>query len=357
MLYKEDWEKSKERFKALWQNEIIDRCCISVIAPKDGSIFREERIPEKYEDRKRYWTEPELIYKRNINKMENTYFGGDAIPMIWLNLGPNGHAAYFGSECKFEKNTVWFSPVINDWEKDILQYDPQNKYLLQTKEIAKYLCEQGKDKFLVSMPDNGSALDALAHLRGTENLLMDFILYPEKVKDALDKIIKVWLDTNDMFFNINKDCNNNGSCIGWLNTWAPGRHSQLECDLSVMISTELFREFVMKELTLACESIEYSLYHLDGIEQIRHLELLLSIDKLNMIQWTSVVGQPPPTEFIPVLKKIQQAGKCLLLNVKPEYVETLLTELSSEGLYIVTEAQNENDARALERLARKLTKD
>jgi hypothetical protein len=122
-----------------------------------------------------------------------------------------------------------------------------------------------------------------------------------------------------------------------------------------MISPELFREFALKELRLACKSMDYSLYHLDGVEQIRHLDLLLSIDELDMIQWTSVVGQQPAVDYIPVLKKIQEAGKCLLLNVNADYVERLLTELSSKGLYIVTETNSEDEARDLVKLVEKLT--
>ena len=37
MYYKEDWEASRKRFEALWQGETLDRCCISVTAPRPGS--------------------------------------------------------------------------------------------------------------------------------------------------------------------------------------------------------------------------------------------------------------------------------------------------------------------------------
>lgn len=30
MLYQKNWDKVKERLLAIWENEIIDRCCISV---------------------------------------------------------------------------------------------------------------------------------------------------------------------------------------------------------------------------------------------------------------------------------------------------------------------------------------
>jgi hypothetical protein len=352
MLYKEDWEFSKKRFEALWERELIDRPCISVTAPKKkAQPYPPGRTVETYEDMVQSWTDPKWILERYINGMERSYYGGDALPMIFLNFGAGGHAAYFGCPYTFKEGTVWFEEIIHDWDNDPLVFDPRNELYIKSKEAAVFLANEGKGKFFVSMPDSASASDALAHIRGSQNLLADFITEPERVKSALKLVTKVWLDTNDEFFTITQPCNDGGSCIGWLNTWAPGRHAQLQCDLSVMISSETFNEFIMPELEEACAVMDHPLYHFDGIEQIRHLDSLLSIGKLGMIQWTSVAGQPPAVQFIPELKKIQAAGKGLLLNVEARYVKTLLSELSPKGLYIVTHAESEEDARALVKLA------
>lgn len=38
MDYKENWGKSKQRIEAFWKGEILDRCCVSVFAPKKACI-------------------------------------------------------------------------------------------------------------------------------------------------------------------------------------------------------------------------------------------------------------------------------------------------------------------------------
>jgi len=347
MLYKEDWERSKQRFEALWNRELVDRCCVSVVAPKKCGSFAEEIVPENYRDRVRYWTDPEWILNRNVQRMENTYFGGDAIPMIWLNVGPCGLAADFGSEYTFAEKTTWFDAVLPDGYTKPLSFNPQSKLLNITKELATHFSKEGKGKFFVSMPDNTSAIDTMAHIRGSENVLEDFITEPDNLKAALKIVTKAWLDTNEFFYDITTQCNEGGTCVGWLNTWAPGKHAQIQCDISVMISPCTFEEFIFEELEQACKSMEYSLYHFDGIEQLRHLDILLTIKELDMIQWTSVVGQPPPTEFIPALKKIQAAGKCLLINTTPDNIKPLLSNLSPRGLYFVTGTSTEEEARDL----------
>jgi hypothetical protein len=223
--------------------------------------------------------------------------------------------------------------------------------------LAQYLAKEGKGKFFVSMSDNASAADALAYLRGTDKLLMDFLEDKENVKKTKDNVLKEWLYTEREFYDISKDCNEGGSCVGRLNTWAPDYHTHIQCDLSVMISPEIYKEFILDELRVMCDSLDHSIYHLDGIEQLRHLDMLLSLEKLDMIQWTQVEGQKSPTEYIPVLKKIQAAGKCLHLSCSGKDAVTLMTELSSKGLYIVTGAANEEDADDLLRLAGKLVKE
>ena len=90
-------------------------------------------------------------------------------------------------------------------------------------------------------------------------------------------------------------------------------------------------------------------------EQIRHLDTLLSIPKLHTIQWTQVVGQPPCTEFFPELKKIQKAGKNLLINVEPGQVEPLLQNLSSKGLCLNLYVGSPEEGEAILKQVKKLT--
>jgi hypothetical protein len=110
----------------------------------------------------------------------------------------------------------------------------------------------------------------------------------------------------------------------------------------------MYERFVLPELNDVCDFLDYSVYHFDGQEQIRHLDHLLSVKKLNAIQWTPVAGQPKTSEFIPVLQKIQKAGKNLVLTPDASEVQTLLDNLSSRGLQLVISGvKTEDEARDL----------
>ena len=133
---------------------------------------------------------------------------------------------------------------------------------------------------------------------------------------------------------------------------------QLQCDFSVMISPKMFEEFVLPELEAICGWLDYSVYHLDGQEQIAHLDYILSVKRLNAIQWTYIISQPNVSNFIPVFKKIQRAGKNLILMPHISEVEILMRNLSSRGLQlIVCGIANKAEAIEIERKVAKWTKE
>lgn len=355
MEYKNDWEQAKKRLIAFWNRELIDRCCISVMAPTSKSTAIQEVLPDSQKDKIRYWTDGEWIVKRNRKLFESTYFGGEAFPQIWLNLGAAGHAGYFkGARYKFEE-TVWFLPIISDYKTDILEFDPDGFLYRKTAELARYFVNESGGDYFISMPDTSGNLDALAHLRGNVDLLTDLLDEKDHIREALSQIQKVWVKTNEDVYGIVSAANQGGSTVGWMNTWAPGRHAQMQADISVMLSPLCFEEFILPELKEQSKWMDYSIYHFDGMEQIRHLDMLLAIPELSAIQWTNVVGQPSPVAFIPELKKIQAAGKSLVVFLEPNDVEPILENLSSRGLYLNTKAESEEAARDIIKKVEKLS--
>jgi hypothetical protein len=127
-------------------------------------------------------------------------------------------------------------------------------------------------------------------------------------------------------------------------------HYQMSCDFSAILSPAMLREFSVPELEGYMGVNEYSVYHWDGPDAVKHLDALLELPALKAIQWTPGAGQPRTSSprWLPHLKRIQAAGKCLILPcAEPDEVEALLAKLSSRGLFISTYAATEDEARAL----------
>lgn len=355
MLYKEDWLQAKKRMSAWWDGELIDRCCVSVVAEKPGRKTADpiQLKPTGEEDWFKYRTDPEEIIRRSRYFMEHSWYGGEAFPLVNLDLGAAGHAGFFkGAKYRLE-DTVWFFPSLNDPEK--LEFD-ENSYLFrQTVQLAKELAADSRGDYMISMSDCSGNADVLSHLLGSEELLPLMLEEPDVVQKAMRKVQYAYEQIHRQTYDILKDVNDGGSCVGWLRTWAPGLHAQMQSDMSVMISADMFQEFIEPELRAQCDFLEYPLYHFDGIEQIRHLDSLLSIEKLRCIQWTQVAGQPPCTEYFPELRRIQEAGKNLIIIAEPGQIRPIMENLSSKGLFLLLQAPDIETGEAMVREVASLT--
>ena len=358
MDYISDWEKRKERLSAFWQREIINRCCIAITAPKKPNNRKLNdlmKLPDNKDDKLKYWTDGEIIVERNRALMENTLYLGESYPHINLNLGASGHAGFFkGVRFQFEES-VWFFPIELDWEREKIEFD-ENSFLYTTLiKLAKYLAAESRGSFIIANPFISGDADALAHLRGSAELLMDLCGGADYIHDAMNRIQSVWIKTIDDLFGIISENNDGGLAVGGFQTWGKGKHACSQCDMSVMISPGHFKEYFFPYLKKQLKSVDIGFYHFDGIEQIRFLDMLLSIDELRAIQWQAVEGQPSPVEYIPYLQKIQKANKGLIIPAKPDEVEKLMTHLSSKGLHMLVEARDSEEADWVLNIVNKLT--
>ena len=336
-----NWEHIFRRHGAFWKREDSGGL-FAVTAIKDRAKTVSFPYPDNEEDRVKWWTDAEQVIKRHRSGFENTYYAGDAFPLLVHNLGPAGHAGFFKGAKPIFEDSIWYEPSLDDYGD--LVFDDESFLYKKTLELAKAYAQDAKGAYMVAMPDVVSDSDVLSHLRGPKNFLYDLVDQPEAVKKALVTIQAVWEKTHRSCYEIVSANNSGGSCVGWLNTWAPGFHAQLQCDASVMLSPEMFEEFICYELEAQANFLEYSLYHLDGYEQVRHLPYILAVKNLDAIQWTNIAGQAPVTAFLPELKQIQQAGKLLILDCSPDEVFVLLDNLKPEGMSIRTWADSPCEA-------------
>ena len=335
---------------AFWQGEILDRALVAVtVPPPADSSPAVRKGRSEGEGLLEYWTCPETLRKRYMDRLRQLYLGGDAMPVIGQNHGTSGHCNYYGAEPVYDWETVWFHPVLKDLDPAHITYRPE--VLERHLAITNYLVSTAGDDYLVGMPDSCGTLDALAHLYGSENLLIAMREEPEAVARAVRIVNEGWTDSNERYYQAAYACNRDGCAHPWMHLWAPGRMQHMQCDLSVMISTGMYENLVVPELEQQMRWLEYPIYHFDGIEQERHLGCLLSLKKLRAVQWTNVDGQSPPLAYLPVLKRIQAAGKNLILMTPIEDAQELIDNLSSAGLYIHCWARTPEEADALVRHA------
>ncbi len=350
MLYNDHWDDLKQRMMGYWEREAMDRACAAIMVRKPG-----------YEDfgEHNFYFDVETADRMHRERFANHHYIGEALPCLFPYFGTAGIAEYTGCKPNRTPRTTWFDHWMADEdEPDASQitYKCPEAFQKQKDAIAK-LVDLSKGDYLVSVTDNCGIMDALAAIRGTDNLMMDMLTDPEFVEEGIRALMPIYKQTQEELFDLVKE-NNDGSVLSWMHLWAPKRMAQMQCDLSVMISPEMFNRFVIPELEELCDFLDYPVYHFDGQEQIRHLDSMLSIKKLRAIQWTPVAGQPRTSNFIPQLQKIQKAGKNLVLFPHMDEVPLLLDNLSCRGLQmIIWGPQSEEEARDMLKLIEKHSKD
>jgi len=360
VYYKENWEKTQQRFKAWWKQEIMDRIVIQAYAPKlktNGWTPLGTWLPFKVIKK---WADSgfdmEYLIFEKEKRISSTYYGGDAFPFFFVNLGPGSLAGYLGCEANFKEDTIWFGPpILNNWRDSYkVKFDHENKLWKITKQLTKFACEKGKNKFLVSFADLGGVMNIIESLRGTEKLCMDLIENPEEVKELRDSIIKVWIKCCDELFDIINKYQE--GTLGWFPAWSPGKMCPLQCDFSALISPKMYEEFVAPEIQTLARHLDNSIYHLDGPDAVKHLDIILNIPEINAIQWVPGKGAPPAIHWIPMLQKIQKKKKSLFVYAEEaRQVEHLISELSPKGLLISVSCNSEEEARTLVKKTEKWT--
>ncbi|MCL2363726.1 MAG: hypothetical protein FWC71_03580 [Defluviitaleaceae bacterium] len=349
-----DWNHIRKRHADFWNGELTDSCLLSVYAPREGALRQSFPMPQNKEERMRWWLDAEQVIARFRAQASAMYYAGDAFPILNCNVGPACIAGFFaGSIPRFE-DSIWYEHTLDDYAD--LIFDPNSLMYKTVFANAKIFANDANGDYVVGTPDISSAADAISHLRGPGNFLLDFVDRPDKLKRAINIALDVWEKTSTLLQDMLAKANFGGSSIAWLNTWAPGFMGQLQSDCSVMVSPDMFEAFLLRELTVQASKLEYSLYHLDGEEQIRHLPYILAIPELDVVQWTNVASRRTATSFIPQLQQIQAAGKGVLTGCTPAELPILLESLNARNLYLRVWANEEDEADAIVEIAKKLSR-
>ncbi|MBU8901535.1 MAG: hypothetical protein KOO69_02230 [Victivallales bacterium] len=352
MLYKENWEETKERMVAFWEGKFIDRPCISIHVPRNNKI-----TPPEPESHKQKWTDSDFIIENFVAGYKSTAFGGEAIPSGTLLVG---YALAYGAQLHFSEQTIFHEQLfktVEDYSNFDFDYSDDWGWK-QIQKVQKRLLEAGKDKFAVMNPVLLQSNDLFAVLRGTQDFLMDLVMNPDEVKKALKTMSDNWLAASLECCNISKAAGVEGTHF-WPSLWSPKKGTCIQSDVSCMISPDMFEEFIVPELEAAAATFDHVFYHLDGTDAIKHLERVMEIPNIFGIQWSPGAGTSHEIEdWLPMYKKIQAKGKGLCPPPIPkEKLEFAIRELNPRGLVLsVQGAQSVDEANALLATAEKYTK-
>ncbi len=282
-----------------------------------------------------------------------TWYGGEALPAVASYTSPIGMSAggglLYGCRPTLAEDTVWVEPLPAPDGYPHLVVDPdRRKWIKDSFEAA---CRASLGRFFIRESFCNQAGDTLAAIRGTERLLIDLAENPGWVAQAVRAISEdLRAFTGELLPSAAPE---RTGMDGWLSTagmWSSGVNFCADCDVSCMVSPRQFQEIFLPPLLVTMRDYQHTLYHLDGGEAIRHLDTLLSCPEVNGIQWIPGAGREAILQWVPLIRRIQSAGRCVQVLTKPQEVGPLLDAVSPRGLLISTSCATEAEGRDLLRL-------
>ncbi len=352
LLYKDDWEAAKERFRAWWAGESIGRAAIAVTAPRDDPPpMGEPQCPDTPEER---WTDLDYISALSEYRNSRTCFGGEAFPTWGYGYPGNKRlAAFIGCPVQLDWHTGWLDPVLTreDLEYESLALDESEPHFRFTLRWLRRYAEDARGKAIPGVGAFGGCGDTLAALRGTNRRLYDVVDRPGQVRAADQHLMDLWMQAYSRFYSIVSDAAEGSTC--WFSLWAPGKFYAAQNDFSFNISPRMFEDLFLPTVERQVRFLDYSVYHLDGAGAFGHVDALCELAELNAIQVLPGAGNPSPLHYMDVLRKVQAAGKGLYMTISPAEVREALESLSARGLFIQTRCEGEREARDLLKKAEK----
>jgi hypothetical protein len=347
MKWNEDWDLTRRRFDAFWAHEIIDRACLQLYAPRhDVAPF-----PRPAGSPGDHWCDPAAFYAGNAAGFRHTHYLAEAFPVVYSSYG--GLAAMQGCEQIFDDDTVWTRPCLRTLDGLAIQIDPANPILQRMIAIIEHAARHGQGQCLVSFPaDMGNRGDTLAKMRGYPELCIDLADDPARVAALEQQVFACWLQLYDLFYSLTRPYMD-GTCTQWLPIWSRGRSVLVEADFIALISPRHLREVYLPTILAMIRSAERSIFHLDGPDAARHVDLLLDIPELDGIQWEPGVAAQSATYWLPLLQKIQSRGKLLWARCRPDEAAAMLANLSPRGLILSVPCDSLETAHGIIRLAEK----
>ena len=342
---KPDFDASLTRIYAWFEQAIVDRPPVRFSRHNAYYDAADAVAQSRYPTLRDWWFDAEYQVERFVQQIAGKHYHGETFPIFWPNLGPNVFAACYGAPLAFGAVTSWAEPILTDYGQP-LALDWQSEYLRQLEAQTRLALARCDGQFMVGYTDLHPGIDWLAALRGSQQLCLDLFDYPDAVQAALAAGVPDFLHFYAHFDRMLKA--ERQLSVAWMGIPSFGTMHIPSCDFATMISPAQFRKFVYSILWAECAAMTHNVFHVDGKGVARHLDAILELPNVQAIQWVQGVGADKPIlQWIPLIQRIQAAGKSAVVDLEPAELEPLIDALRPEGLYLCLPAVDEDEELAL----------
>ena len=315
--------KAMERISAWLEGEVVDR--VPIRFSQHNADFASKEYHKTWKTMKDRWMDTEFVVNDYVARLGDRPLQAETFPVFFPNLGPNWYAGCFGSMLEWGEVTSWATPVIRDYHQDVpkIRLNKDGELFQKMEELTNYALSICKGKFIVGYTDLHPGMDCAVALRGTQNILYDFVDQPERVHELVDLCEASFFEVYDHFDAMLKA--NGQPSATWMTVPSFGKLHIPSADFAAMIAPEDFDRFIFPTLEKECSYFTHNIFHIDGKFVANHTDRILELPNLHAVQWVQGVGADEPImQWVPYLKKILSSGKSIIIDLKPSELEAFI---------------------------------
>jgi hypothetical protein len=232
-----------------------------------------------------------------------------------------------------------------------LRVQQENRYFKAVDAMTSRALEQAEGHFLVGYTDLYAGIDCTAALRGTEAMSLDMLENPDGLKKLINKVFTEYPKIYNRYDARLKS--HNQLSVSWMNLPSFETFNVLACDFSVNISPDHFDEFCLPVIRREAEYFVHNVFHLDGKGVAKNIDSILDLPNLVGIQWVQGYGKDQPIlQWVPLVKKIQNAGKSVIVDLLPAELDDFIKQVDPTGIMLWINADPVNQEDILKRIKR-----
>jgi len=242
--------------------------------------------------------------------------------------------AVFGCAIRAGEDSFWADQALDDLAGFPNDIDLENNpWYLKYMEFSQALAELAQGRFMVGQPILRGPTDVLSALLGHQQTVLDMCYRPEKARQCLETIGRVFKRFMIAQQEIIPDFHG-GRGIGFYYLWAPGNVIWLQEDACALLSPKLYADLVAPVDSHVLAAQNYNLFHLHPASFFI-IDQLIDMNSLKVIQINKDVGGPTVEEMLPVFKKVLAKKRLVVWGeFDDDEIAMLLDQLPAQGLML-----------------------
>ena len=349
---KSRWDCLKNNYESWWTDKIERPLFNVTIHGQDPDRPMPEGISRGVFSQYELDVPVEVIIKHLDYQLSGMKYWGDGYPSYLPDFGAGVNAAFAGARHIVRPESVWFEAESQmSFNQLKLRHQADNVVYRRIAEFYQKANAYFDGSVVLGMTHLNNGIDIPARFFNGVDFCLGMIDNPEEIERL------VW-ENHALFEFYIKDLSgmmfNNPGYTCWGNILANEPWMGTQSDFCAMIGPDHFDRFVLPELQ-ACvkESPKYNFYHLDGREELIHLDKILEIPNLQVVQWVAGDGELADEAWMWLYKKIRDAGKKIWYMGPEENLDRLAETLGSlKGVYWQVSGSLKDEDRLLRTLER-----